>query len=94
MSSRQLQRLKLVMVSNPPYGIRLEDEHFLRGFYPQLSSVMKQQFHGWQVALISADMGLPSGLRLKPARKIPMFNGKLDCRLFIFKMVQGSNRGE
>ena len=83
-----------VMVSNPPYGIRLEDEHFLRGFYPQLSSVMKQQFHGWQVALISADMGLPSGLRLKPARKIPMFNGKLDCRLFIFKMVQGSNRGE
>ena len=83
-----------VLVSNPPYGIRLEDEHFLRGFYPQLSSVMKQQFHGWQVALISADMGLPSRLRLKPARKIPMFNGKLDCRLFIFKMVQGSNRGE
>ncbi|UOO88047.1 THUMP domain-containing protein [Vitreoscilla massiliensis] len=83
-----------VVVSNPPYGIRLEDEHFLRGFYPQLGGVLKQQFHGWQVALISADMGLPGGLRLKPARKVPLFNGKLDCRLFIFKMVQGSNRGE
>ena len=83
-----------VMVSNPPYGIRLEDEHFLNGFYPQLGGVLKQQFHGWQVGLISADMGLPKGLRLKPERKIPLFNGKLDCRLFIFKMVQGSNRGE
>ena len=83
-----------VMVSNPPYGIRLEDEHFLNGFYPQLGGVLKQQFHGWQVGLISADMGLPKGLRLKPERKIPLFNGKLDCRLFIFKMVHGSNRGE
>ena len=83
-----------VMVSNPPYGIRLEDEHFLNGFYPQLGGVLKQEFHGWQVGLISADMGLPKGLRLKPERKIPLFNGKLDCRLFIFKMVQGSNRGE
>ena len=83
-----------VMVSNPPYGIRLEDEHFLNGFYPQLGGVLKQQFHGWQVGLISADMSLPKGLRLKPERKIPLFNGKLDCRLFIFKMVQGSNRGE
>ena len=83
-----------VMVSNPPYGIRLEDEHFLNGFYPQLGGVLKQQFHGWQVGLISADMGLPKGLRLKPERKIPLFNGKLDCRLFIFKMVQGPNRGE
>ena len=83
-----------VMVSNPPYGIRLEDEHFLQGFYPLLGSVLKQNFAGWEIALISADKTLPSGLRLKPARKIPLFNGKLDCRLFVFKMVAGSNRGE
>lgn len=82
-----------ILVSNPPYGIRLEDEHFLRGFYPQVGSLLKQEFYGWTVALISADMSLPAGLRLKPARKIPLFNGKLDCRLFVFKMVQGSNRG-
>lgn len=82
-----------ILVSNPPYGIRLEDEHFLRGFYPQVGSLLKQEFHGWTVALISADTSLPTGLRLKPARKIPLFNGKLDCRLFVFKMVQGSNRG-
>ncbi|AUZ05921.1 ribosomal RNA large subunit methyltransferase L [Vitreoscilla sp. C1] len=83
-----------IVVSNPPYGIRLEDEHFLRGFYPQLGSVLKQQFSGWKVALITADRTLPTGVRLKPARKIPLFNGKLDCRLFVFDMVKGSNRGD
>ena len=28
----------------------------------------------------------------KPKRKIPLFNGNLDCRLFLLNMVAGSNR--
>ncbi|MFN5802932.1 MAG: class I SAM-dependent RNA methyltransferase, partial [Burkholderiales bacterium] len=43
-------------------------------------------------ALISNDMNLPRQLRLQPKRKIPVFNGALECRLFIFDMIAGSNR--
>jgi putative N6-adenine-specific DNA methylase len=31
-------------------------------------------------------------LRLKPSRKVPLMNGDLDCRLYEFKVVAGSNR--
>jgi putative N6-adenine-specific DNA methylase len=37
-------------------------------------------------------MNLPRQLRLQPKRKIPVFNGALECRLFIFDMIAGSNR--
>ena len=33
-------------------------------------------------------------MRLNPKLKIPLFNGNLDCRLFLFDMVAGSNRKE
>lgn len=66
----------------------LTDEHF----FAEFGSTLKKNFAGWRVALISNDMKLPSKLRLKPTRKIPVFNGALECRLFIFDMVVGSNR--
>ena len=31
-------------------------------------------------------------MRLTPSRKIPLYNGALECRLFEFRMVAGSNR--
>jgi putative N6-adenine-specific DNA methylase len=31
-------------------------------------------------------------MRLAPARKTPLFNGAIECRLFEFEMVAGSNR--
>lgn len=37
-------------------------------------------------------MDMPKLMRLKPKRKIPLFNGNLDCRLFLLDMVAGSNR--
>jgi len=35
---------------------------------------------------------LPKLMRLKPSRKIPLFNGPIECRLYLFEMVAGSNR--
>ena len=61
-------------------------------FFAEFGSTLKKNFAGWRVALISNDMKLPNKLRLKPTRKIPVFNGALECRLFIFDMVAGSNR--
>jgi putative N6-adenine-specific DNA methylase len=33
-------------------------------------------------------------VRLTPSRKTPLFNGALECRLYEFRMVAGSNRGK
>ena len=81
-----------IMVSNPPYGVRLADVQMLHGLYPQLGSWLKQHYAGWQIGMFTGDRDMPKLMRLQPKRKIPLFNGKLDCRLFVLDMVRGSNR--
>ena len=82
-----------VLLCNPPYGERLSDLRFLMEFYPQLATALKNNWAGWLCGFLSADLqNFVKGLRLKPSRKIPLFNGDLDCRLFLFPMVAGSNR--
>ncbi|HCV14497.1 MAG TPA: RNA methyltransferase [Candidatus Accumulibacter sp.] len=82
-----------IMVSNPPYGERVSDDDELARFYPLLGSALKRRFAGWNCHLISADTRLPRMVRLTPSRKTPLFNGALECRLYEFRMVAGSNRG-
>jgi putative N6-adenine-specific DNA methylase len=57
-----------------------------------MGSWLKQNFTGWTAAFLSADMGLGKGMRLSPRNKYPLFNGNLDCRLFVLELVAGSNR--
>jgi putative N6-adenine-specific DNA methylase len=81
------------LVSNPPYGERVSDHDELAEFYPLLGSALKRRFAGWNCYLLSADTRLPKLMRLTPSRKTPLFNGALECRLYEFRMVAGSNRG-
>lgn len=81
-----------IIISNPPYGVRLAEEQTLHALYPQLGSWLKQHYAGWMIGMFTGDMHMPKLMRLKPKRKIPLFNGNLDCRLFLFDMVSGSNR--
>ena len=81
-----------VMIANPPYGERLSELDDLAEFYPLLGSALKCKFAGWNCYLLSADTRLPKMMRLTPSKKTPLFNGALECRLYEFKMVAGSNR--
>ena len=81
-----------ILVSNPPYGERVSDDDELAAFYPLLGSALKRRFAGWNCYLLSADTRLPKLMRLTPSRKTPLFNGALECRLYEFRMVAGSNR--
>jgi putative N6-adenine-specific DNA methylase len=81
-----------VLLCNPPYGIRLDEQEKLAGFYPLLGHHLKKHFTNWNCYFFSADMSLAKLIRLKASRKVPLYNGALDCRLFEFKMVSGSNR--
>ena len=47
---------------------------------------------GWDCWLLSADTRLPKLIGLKPKRKIPLFNGNLECRLYLFPVVAGGFR--
>ncbi|GGP23608.1 THUMP domain-containing class I SAM-dependent RNA methyltransferase [Silvimonas iriomotensis] len=81
-----------VLITNPPYGVRLEEQEQLSEFYPQLGDALKQRFTGWNSYLLTADLRLPKLIRLNATKRIPVYNGALDCRLYEFKVVAGSNR--
>jgi putative N6-adenine-specific DNA methylase len=81
-----------IIVTNPPYGVRLGEQQALAEFYPKLGDVLKKQFVGWRVYLLSADMRLPKLIRLAASKRTPLFNGALECRLFEYKMVEGGMR--
>ncbi|MDY0013275.1 MAG: THUMP domain-containing protein [Rhodocyclaceae bacterium] len=81
-----------VLVTNPPYGVRLGEQEELAAFYPLLGSALKARWSGWRCYFLSADPQLAKGVGLKASRRTPLFNGALECRLFEYKMVAGSNR--
>ena len=96
------------IVMNPPYGERIAPkgsrqasaasrEGFAGGgsaaeFFGPLASHWKRHYAGWTAWLLSPDMKLPGLMRLKESRRVPMWNGPIECRLFRFDLVAGSAR--
>jgi putative N6-adenine-specific DNA methylase len=78
-----------IIVTNPPYGVRVGEQQALAEFYPKLGDVLKKRFSGWRAYLLSADMRLPKLIRLAASKRTPLFNGALECRLFEYKMWKG-----
>jgi putative N6-adenine-specific DNA methylase len=95
-----------VMMLNPPYGERIEVGGVARPgareqaetedggeFFVQLASHWKKNYAGWTAWMLTPDLQCPKRMRLKESRRVPMWNGPIECRLFRFDMVAGSARG-
>ena len=80
------------LITNPPYGVRLEEQDTLADWYPGLGDNLKQRYSGWTAFILTADLRIAKLMRLKPSRRTPLFNGALECRLFKYELVAGSNR--
>jgi len=83
-----------VLVTNPPYGVRIGEQQELASIYPKLGDALKAKYAGWSAWVFTADMRLPKLIGLKPSRRIPLYNGALECRLYGFQIVAGSMRGK
>ena len=62
-------------------------------FFPQLASHWKKNYPGWTAWMLTPDLKLPARMRLKESRRVPMWNGPIECRLFRFDVVKGQHRG-
>jgi putative N6-adenine-specific DNA methylase len=97
-----------VLMLNPPYGERIDAkgtgvgatasrEGFEGGgssaeFFGGLAAHWKRHYAGWTAWLLSPEPKLPALMRLKESRRVPLYNGPIECRLFRFDMVAGSNK--
>jgi putative N6-adenine-specific DNA methylase len=91
-----------VMLLNPPYGERIavagvaarEQAVTEDGgeFFSQLATHWKKNYSGWTGWILTPDLKLPGKMRLKESRRVPMWNGPIECRMFRFDMVKGTAR--
>ncbi|MCK9987004.1 MAG: putative N6-adenine-specific DNA methylase [Azoarcus sp.] len=90
--AREAPAAEGVMVTNPPYGVRIGEAEELAALYPQFGDALKKHWSGWRCYFLSADPALPKLIGLKASKRTPLFNGALECRVFEYKMIAGSNR--
>jgi putative N6-adenine-specific DNA methylase len=81
-----------LLVANLPYGERMGELDELAELYPKLGDALKKRFGGWTAYLFTADKAILKLMRLSPSKRIPLFNGAIECRLLEYKIVSGSNR--
>ena len=61
-------------------------------FFAQLATHWKKNYSGWTAWMLTPDLKLPGKMRLKESRRVPMWNGPIECRMFRFDMVKGTLR--
>lgn len=81
------------IVTNPPYGEQSAPRSASVGsMMKAVADNLKHQFAGWEAWLLTSDRALPRQMRLSETRKVVLFNGPLECRLFRFELVAGQYR--
>ncbi len=93
-----------IVIANPPYGERIAirgersergrqpDDDELTAFFGEFGNTLKQRFAGWTCHILTSDMNLQKKLRLSPDRRVVLFNGAIECRLYRFAVVSGQHR--
>ncbi len=71
------------VVTNPPYGVRLDDRDDLRNLYAQFGNTLRLHCPGWRAAFLSANLQLARSTRLPldASQSLPLVNGGLRIQL-------------
>lgn len=82
---------KTIVITNPPYGERLEVDDVV-ALYERMGDTFKKFYDGCTVWVLSSDIFALKRIGLKPTRRIEVFNGNLECRFFKFEIYKGSKK--
>jgi putative N6-adenine-specific DNA methylase len=76
-----------MIVTNPPYGIRINENRDLRDLYARFGTILLEKFKGWTVVLLSSEDRLTGNLGLGPPESFLHFsNGGIPVKLLRFKL--------
>ena len=81
-----------VVVLNPPYGERTGDVSALVDLYRGMGDFFKQSCSGYRGYLFTGNAALGKKVGLRTSRRIPFFNGEIECRLLEYELYTGSRR--
>ncbi|MBC3538209.1 class I SAM-dependent RNA methyltransferase [Rufibacter sediminis] len=81
-----------IVVMNPPYGERIGEESEINGLYKMIGDTLKSNFQDWDACIFTGNLEAAKHIGLKPSRRIPLYNGPIECRLFKYELYRGSKR--
>tara|TARA_Y100001935_G_scaffold255118_1_gene266623 strand:- start:2352 stop:3431 length:1080 start_codon:yes stop_codon:yes gene_type:complete len=70
------------IISNPPYGIRLEDQGSTHKLYNQMGHQFNTHFKDWHYYILTADDDFETYFNKKATKKRKLFNGNIRCDLY------------
>lgn len=82
----------LHMVFNPPYGERLDID--MERFYREIGDTLKQSYPQTEAWFITGNVEALKYVGLKTARRIKLFNGKIESRLVRYDIYAGSKKAK
>ncbi len=75
-----------IIVTNPPYGVRMGKGSDLTRFYQELGDFLKQRCQASTAYIYFGEREYIKNIGLKPTWKIPLVNGALDGRLVKYEL--------
>ena len=81
----------LVMI-NPPYGERLSQDKNVLRLYQDMGTALKHQFSGATAWIISSNEEALKCVGLRPAKKIHLVNGDLECLFNKYELFRGDRK--
>ena len=83
-----------LVVTNPPYGVRLGEAGALLPLYAELGERLLAEFGGWQAAVLTNDEVLSRATGLRSHAAHTLYNGALETKLYRFEVTAGQVRAE
>lgn len=80
-----------IIVTNPPYGRRLQPEDTAR-LYRGFGESLRRELPGWQVWMLLAEPAPVKTLGLTPEKKLSVFNGGLAAQLCQYRLRPAGGR--
>jgi len=82
---------KGILITNPPYGERLNPRDLME-MYAMIGERLKHVFAGYDAWIISASLEGLENIGLKPASKMKLINGSLDCEYRQYRLFSGKHK--
>lgn len=83
-----------LVITNPPYGVRLGSGEDLLALYARLGARLVEAFDGWTAAILTSEPDLARATKLRSHKSYAFMNGAVDTRLYLFELSAKVVRAE
>jgi putative N6-adenine-specific DNA methylase len=80
-----------IIIMNPPYGERMEEDDLL-ALYKTIGDTLKKNFTGYQAWILSGNPDAMKYVGLRTSRKLTLFNGPIKCKYHQYELYDGSKK--